>query len=120
MPNHAADFQTCGIKSFNRLILSIDHLKSAIDIQTAESSKETIASLIHSGLDFLQQLREFGALSDHVVSLRRVENRPSPGTESIRCLIERQCAMAGPQTAVETNPAASAAVKVRREKINIL
>lgn len=120
MPNHAADFQTFGIQSFNRLILRIEHFKVAIDIQTAECSKETAASLIHSVLDFFLQLREFDALFDHVVNLRRVANRPSLVTESIRCMRERHGAMAGPQTAVQRNPAASGEDKLRREKINIL
>lgn len=68
-------------------------------------SEETVASLIQRGLDFLLQLREFGAdrhqdadtgvnaLFDHVVDLRLVENRPSRvaelGINSIRGLRER-------------------------------
>lgn len=61
--------------------------------------------------DFLLQLRELGAIFNHMVHLRLVENRPSLVTESIYGLRERYSAMAGPQTVVQRNPAASAATK---------
>ncbi len=98
MTNLADGFKTRSIKSLNRLVLSIEHFKVAIDIQTAECSKETAASLIHSVLDFPLQLRELGILFNHVVNLRRVANRPSLVTESICGLRERYGAMAGLQT----------------------
>ena len=72
------------------------------------------------GLDFLLQLRKLGALFNHAVNLRLVENRPGRVTESIRCLRGRHAAMTGPQTALQSNPAPSWRDKVRREKINIL
>ena len=66
--------------------------------------------------DFLLQLRELGAIFNHMVNLRLVENRPSLVTESICGLRARYSAMAGLQTAVQTNPAASSATKCVERK----
>ena len=70
--------------------------------------------------DFLLQLRELGAIFNHMVNLRLVENRPSLVTESIYGLRERYSAMAGPQTVVQRKSGSKCGDKVRRETINIL